>query len=85
MVVNPGADLRIVGRLIVYDIDFKMVRAHRTIEFAPIDDDHTKVSWSETLSAPNPYMRYLLLIDDPSISDKFSTVIAALDDLTAAK
>ena len=70
---------------IVYDIDFKIVRSRRTITFEPVDDARTRISWRETLSTENPYMRYLLLFPDPSISNDFNTVIAALDDLIAAE
>ncbi len=72
------------GRKVVYEIDFGIVVAERTIDFEALDENTTKVSWSETLKISNPLMRYLPLLVDSSINESFNDVLAALEEVAKA-
>ena len=72
------------ARKVVYDIDFGIVVARRTIDFEALGENTTKVNWSETLQITNPLMRYLPLLVDSSINESFNEVLAALEEVVKA-
>ena len=49
------------NRQVTYHIDFGFTQVHRTITLEPVAPDVTRVVWKETLVAPNPLMRWVLL------------------------
>ena len=69
---------------VVYEIDFGMVEARRTIDLEALGENTTRVSWSETLRVANPLMRYLPLLVDSSINENFNGVLAALEEVAKA-
>ena len=69
---------------VVYEIDFGMVEARRTIDLEALGENTTRVSWSEKLQIANPLMRYLPLLVDSSINENFNGVLAALEEVAKA-
>lgn len=46
---------------VIYTINFGFVAVRRTIQFENLDENTTRVKWSEMLEATNPLKRYVLL------------------------
>ena len=72
------------ARKVVYEIDFGVVVARRTIDLETLDENTTKVRWAETLQITNPLMRYLGLLVNSSINENFNDVLAALEEAAQA-
>ena len=66
-------------RKVIYAIDFGLVVVARTIELEAVDDNRTRVIWSETLEATNPFTRYFLLAS--SAVGRFDGVLAAAEEV----
>ncbi len=66
-------------RKVIYAIDFGLVVVARTIELEAVDDNRTRVIWSETLEATNPVTRYFLLAS--SAVGRFDGVLAAAEEV----
>ena len=70
---------------IVIDIDFGFVRTRRVNTFEETGDNRTRVTWSETLTASNPFSRWMLVVAGDSQTAGFEKVLLALEDVTAEK
>lgn len=66
----------------VYAIDFGLVVVSRTIELDAVDDNRTRVIWSETLVATNPLTRYFLLAS--SAVGRFDGILTAAEEVAHA-
>ena len=70
---------------IVIDIDFGFVKTRRVNTFEGKVDGWTHVTWTETLEASNPLVRWMLLVTGDPQEAGFDRVLLALEDVATEK
>ena len=68
-------------RRVVYEIDWGFMVTRRRFDLEALGDRRTRVTWSETVDAANPLVRYLWLAS--AWFPRFDGVLAAAADLAA--